>query len=83
MAKVSVDKEKCKGCLLCVAFCPKGLLAQSKKLNRRGANFIEFSRKANKKGGGIPPLAGHDTGECIGCAMCAVICPECCIEVYR
>ena len=67
MAKIVIDQEKCKGCLLCVNFCPKGLIKKTAKLNKRGANFVEFK--------------GDDL--CLGCAMCAIICPDCCIEVFK
>jgi 2-oxoglutarate ferredoxin oxidoreductase subunit delta len=67
MAKIIIDQDKCKGCLLCVNFCPKGLIKKSVKLSKQGLNFVEFD--AN--------------GDCIGCMQCAVICPDCCIEVYK
>lgn len=67
MAKITIDKDKCKGCLLCISFCPKGLIKKSNSLNKRGVNAAEFS----------------DMDECLGCAMCAIICPDCCIEVYK
>jgi len=68
MAKIIIVKEKCKGCFLCVTFCPKKLIKQSAKLNKRGLNFAEFS---------------SGTEECLGCLQCALICPDCCIEVYK
>jgi 2-oxoglutarate ferredoxin oxidoreductase subunit delta len=52
---------------LCVRFCPKGMIKQGKKLNRRGVKPVEF----------------EDKGECVGCMMCAIICPDCCIEVSK
>lgn len=67
MPKITIDQEKCKGCLLCIGFCPKGLIKENSILNKQGVNAVEF----------------QDTGECSGCAMCAVICPDCCIEVYH
>jgi len=67
MAKIVIDKDKCKGCLLCVTFCPKELIKKSAHLNKRGVNFVEF----------------QDTGECAGCLQCAIICPDCCIEVWE
>jgi len=67
MAKITIDQDKCKGCLLCVGFCPKGLIKKSKELNKRGLNFVEF--------------VGNE--ECVGCMMCALICPETCIEIYK
>jgi len=67
MAKIIINSDKCKGCLLCVSFCPKGLIKKSPSLNKKGLNFVEFSLSA----------------DCIGCMQCAVICPDCCIEVYK
>lgn len=67
MAKITVNKDKCKGCLLCVSFCPKDKIKVSKDLNKFGINFVYF----------------QDDGECIGCSQCAVVCPDCCIEVYK
>ena len=67
MAKVIINPEKCKGCLLCVSFCPKGLIKKSKKLNLCSLNYVAFDTQ----------------GECIGCLQCALICPECCIEILE
>ena len=67
MAKITINKQMCKGCLLCITFCPKGAIAKGTALNKRGLTPVEFS----------------DGDNCVGCAMCAVICPECCIEVYK
>lgn len=69
MSKITINYDKCKGCLLCISFCPKNSIVKSDKLNRQGLNYAEFSRKENSG--------------CLGCAMCAIICPDCCIEVYR
>ncbi|MDP2927979.1 MAG: 4Fe-4S binding protein [Candidatus Omnitrophota bacterium] len=71
MAKIIINQDKCKGCFLCVNFCPKGLIKKSVKLNKQGLNFVEFSPKAG------------DSTDCIGCMQCAVICPDCCSEVYK
>lgn len=67
MAKITVNKDKCKGCLLCVSFCPKGLLKINEGLNKKGSRYMKF----------------EGTQECLGCAMCAIICPDCCIEVWK
>ncbi len=67
MAKITINKDRCKGCLLCVSACPKEMVKKSKQLNRRGVNYVEF----------------QDNGTCLGCTMCAIICPDCCIEVYK
>jgi len=67
MGKVVINKEKCKGCLLCISVCPRGALKTDAKLNKKGVKTVIFD----------------SAKDCAGCAMCAVMCPECCIEVYR
>ena len=67
MAEIRINQEKCKGCLLCIGACPKGLIKVSSRLNQKGAKPVEFI---------------DNNQECLGCMMCAVICPDCCIEVY-
>jgi len=67
MAKVVINKEKCKGCLLCVSFCPKALFIVEEKLNSKG----------------VKPVKLKEVNDCVGCGQCAVICPECCIEIYE
>ena len=67
MPKIKINKDKCKGCLLCIAVCPKGLIEQDNNLNLSGVKGAKIK---------------SDQG-CIGCAMCAIICPDTCIEVYK
>lgn len=65
---VSVSKEKCKGCDLCVVACPTSTLAlQPYEVNDRGYHYAYMAN----------PEA------CIGCCACALVCPDACIEVYR
>jgi len=67
MPKITIDKDKCKGCQLCIYFCPKKLIKLDKQLNKKGVHAAEFIA----------------SGECLGCAFCAIICPDACIEVYK
>jgi 2-oxoglutarate ferredoxin oxidoreductase subunit delta len=67
MAKVTVNKEKCKGCLLCIGVCPKGVLVEGVELNKKGAL----------------PVAVKDGVACAGCKFCALICPDCAIEITK
>ncbi len=65
---VTVDSVRCKGCELCVVACPKDVLAlQPKEVNDRGYHYAY--------------AANPDA--CIGCASCALVCPDACIEVYK
>lgn len=66
-AKIKIDTNLCKGCQLCVVFCPKGLLELEKsKVNIKGISFVKMKK-----------------GKCIGCMSCAIMCPEAAIEVYK
>lgn len=71
MAKIKgtivVDKERCKGCGVCVASCPLQVLTLSPEVNSKGYR--------------IASMAAPDA--CTGCASCAVICPDSVITVYR
>ena len=68
---ISIDKEICKGCYLCVSVCPLKLIVASDKLNMKGFYPAEpKDAEDNKKG-------------CIACAQCALTCPDVAIEVFR
>lgn len=62
---IKIDKRRCKGCGLCILFCPKAVLGVSKELNKIGAH----------------PAYVVNQSECTGCANCAVICPDLAIEI--
>lgn len=65
--RITIDPERCKGCMLCIEFCPKEAIFLTEKLNLKGY----FSA-------GFKPEQG-----CTACATCAVMCPETAIEVYK
>ncbi|MDD2422399.1 MAG: ferredoxin family protein [Heliobacteriaceae bacterium] len=67
MAKISFMEERCKGCGLCVAFCPRKCLRLSNHLNALGYPPAEVA---------VPDL-------CTACAVCARMCPDVVIEVTR
>ena len=64
---IEINQELCKGCEICISFCPKEVIAPAEKLNSSG----------------YLPAAFTDSGECTGCAICALVCPDVVIEVYR
>lgn len=68
MSKVIFISEKCKGCKLCIEFCPKRLLEIDKsKVNEKGYYAVKIT----------------DESICTGCASCATMCPDCAIEIER
>ena len=64
---IEIDQELCKGCEICISFCPEDVISVSNKWNASG----------------YLPVVFNDSGECTGCAICALVCPEVAIEVYR
>ena len=70
MNKVTFDSEMCKGCGLCVAFCPKKIIELS-------------SQKFNKKGYHSAAIIEGGQEKCIACAICATMCPDAVIKVEK
>ncbi|MGQ9549076.1 MAG: 4Fe-4S dicluster domain-containing protein [Roseiflexus sp.] len=66
--RIIVDTERCKGCGLCVVFCPKGVVQLTASFNAAGHH---------------PAQLRDPEGVCTGCTICALVCPEAAITVYR
>ncbi|MCI8652179.1 MAG: 4Fe-4S binding protein [Angelakisella sp.] len=67
MAGITIEAEYCKACGLCITTCKKGVIRYGKGINAMGYHAAEVD----------------GTKGCIGCRLCAVVCPEAAIEVYR
>lgn len=67
MDPCQVNAERCKGCGLCVEFCPRHLLKLDETLNAAGYH----------------PAVLHDGEKCTACTLCAEVCPESGIRVFR
>ncbi len=65
---VIIDRDRCKGCELCVHVCPQGVLHMSEDYNAKGYH---------------PVMLDESENFCTGCAVCAVICPDVVFTVYR
>lgn len=60
-----IDQNRCKGCLLCVATCPKKVLEAAQSVNAKGY---------------FPAYPAHPE-KCIQCALCATMCPDVAITI--
>ena len=67
MEKLKINAERCKGCELCIPFCPKQILFLSDTLNSKGYRTI----------------AVKSQDECNSCQTCAIMCPDVVFEVWR
>jgi 2-oxoglutarate ferredoxin oxidoreductase subunit delta len=67
MAEIKVTAERCKGCELCVLYCPKKILRMSAETNPKGYHYPECLQ----------------SDACTGCKTCGTMCPEVAIEVFK
>lgn len=64
---IKIDREKCKGCELCMGVCKKTVIKISDKFNKMGYRFAEVIKEEN----------------CTKCTSCCWICPDTCIEIKK
>ncbi|MFO7896734.1 MAG: ferredoxin family protein [Candidatus Cloacimonadales bacterium] len=67
MARMTVDPNYCKGCGLCIAACPKKIIAFSEKINAKGYHYAECI----------------DQEACIACKLCYTTCPDVAITIEK
>lgn len=60
--QVYLIPDRCKGCELCVHFCPQGVL--------------ETSTERNVKGYHYPSVVKDKENDCVHCEFCTLICSE-------
>jgi 2-oxoglutarate ferredoxin oxidoreductase subunit delta len=65
MPGIKIERNRCKGCELCVQYCPQQIIGMSKEINAKGYFFARV----------------EDPGRCIGCLVCAVTCPDVAITI--
>ncbi len=70
--KIVIDRERCKGCHICIDFCPNERIEVDELLNKKGYSPVRFKENIREGEKG-----------CVGCTQCATVCPEVAIEVYR
>jgi 2-oxoglutarate ferredoxin oxidoreductase subunit delta len=63
---VLIDVDRCKGCALCVAVCPKGILAlDESRVNVQGYHPVRIT----------------NPDACTSDAHCARVCPDCALTI--
>lgn len=65
--RVVINEERCKGCELCVQFCPRKIIIMHDRRNARG----------------FRPAGVVDMSRCTACGICGQMCPDVAIEVFR
>ena len=58
--KIIIDRERCKGCRLCLEVCPGGNIGVDKNLNKLGYQPACYKDPAEAE------------KECTGCTLCAI-----------
>lgn len=61
----AIDKDRCKGCGLCVTVCPKKVLEITDQVNTKGY-FPAYRARPE---------------DCIYCALCCTMCPDVAITI--
>lgn len=65
--RIEVDRDRCKGCGLCVDSCPVHIIDLSPEINVKGYHFAVQT----------------DLEKCTACRLCAITCPDVAIKVFR
>jgi 2-oxoglutarate ferredoxin oxidoreductase subunit delta len=58
--EITVIPERCKGCGICIEYCPKKILDYSKDINKKGYHYPEVKKDAR----------------CVNCHFCEILCPD-------
>jgi 2-oxoglutarate ferredoxin oxidoreductase subunit delta len=64
-SRIQFDIERCKGCGLCVLYCPKGSLRLTRHLNTQGNSYVDQV----------------DPAVCNACGICFRMCPDVAIKI--
>lgn len=63
--RIRVNESFCKGCGYCIEFCPRHVFERTEEINDRGVS---------------PPRVARPE-DCVGCELCARLCPELAVSV--
>lgn len=60
--QVFLIASRCKGCGICIRFCPRHVLCESSETNGRGYH--------------VPEIAPGMEDGCVHCQFCSLVCPD-------
>ena len=92
VGRIVVDEDRCKGCEICISVCPKKVIALGNHFNRLGyhpatmvANDAHVPIDTKHPFYSWRGTPGHhiDHHQCTGCGICARMCPDVAITVFR
>jgi len=64
---IKVDSQLCKGCDICIVYCPEHIYVKSSKENKKGV-YLPFPENEN---------------ECKECHLCELLCPDQAITIIE
>jgi 2-oxoglutarate ferredoxin oxidoreductase subunit delta len=67
MHTIEIKNDWCKGCYICIEFCPKGVLEKDKSSLVRGFYPVIVARPE----------------ECTACRQCELLCPDLAIAIHE
>jgi 2-oxoglutarate ferredoxin oxidoreductase subunit delta len=65
--QIRIDENLCKGCDICIEFCP--------------LNVFEVSRDLSRRGYYVPKVVREE--DCNGCGICDLLCPDLAIILIK
>lgn len=65
MIEIVINQNYCKGCSICIDFCPRDVLQPAQEINSKGYR--------------LPVVA--DLAACTQCMLCEIVCPDLAIAV--
>ena len=65
--RITIDKERCKGCSLCIPVCPKNVIGLSEDFNAKGWRYACVEKES----------------DCTACKQCYMMCPDVAIRIWK
>jgi 2-oxoglutarate ferredoxin oxidoreductase subunit delta len=63
--KVEINNKLCKGCFICIRYCPMGVIAESDEIGELGYDLAKVEHPE----------------KCTGCRLCLLYCPDLAIAI--